>query len=128
VGLEVEPNAHILLKAVYEETIVKCGAIPDSYAYKANLIKFANERLDVLRQSDDHAVIEAKFDDGRPIEETLAIAKDELSLIDDIVAKQYWTMVNPDKVEVIILPPGVHHEDRLDLIRADPSNKAKAAQ
>lgn len=126
VGLEVEPNAHVLLKTVYEQTLRKCAAMPDSYAYKVNLSKFVNTRLKALAETNDHAALEAKFDDGKQIEEVLVHAKAELELLDHVIAKQYWTRISPD-VEYIILPPGVHHEDRLELVRDSPPNKAATA-
>jgi NADH dehydrogenase (ubiquinone) 1 alpha subcomplex subunit 5 len=125
VGLEVEPNAHILLRAVYEETLKKLKAVPDSYGYKTTLSALVNERLAILQSTDDHAQIEAKFDNGRPIEESLAQAKQENELIDVIVAEKFWTNVKPEQVEIIVLPPGVHHEDRLELVRDQPKPKAQ---
>jgi hypothetical protein len=120
VGLEVEPNAHLLLKNVYEETLAKCGAMPDTYLYKTNLVQFTQARLQILKETSDHAQIEARFDDGRIIEESLAHAKDELSLIDHIVARKLWTKVNLD-AELIELPLGVHHVDRVELVREKKS-------
>jgi hypothetical protein len=118
VGLEVEPNAHLLLKKVYEETVRKCAPMPDSFLYKTNLVRFAQTRLQILNETSDHAQIEARFDDGKVIEEVLEHAKDELELIDELIAAKGWAKVDP-YVEVIQLPEGVHHVDRVELVRPE---------
>jgi hypothetical protein len=118
VGLEVEPNAHLLLKNVYEETVRKLAHMPDPYLYKSNLMRFAQSRLQILKETSDHAQIEARFDDGKVIEEVLEHAKEELVLIDELIASKAWTKVNP-YVEIIELPEGVHHVDRVELVRPE---------
>ncbi len=126
VGLPVEPNAHVLLKHVYMAQLEKAAQMPDSYLYKQTLVPWVENRLKILSETSDHAVLESKFDDNGPIEETLEDAEGELQMMDLIIKDQIWKDVNPD-AEFIVLPPGVHHEDRLELIRDAPPSAAGAA-
>jgi len=126
VGVRVEPNAHLLLREVYQTTLDNCAVMPDTFLYKKVLVEYVNTRLKVLSESSDHAVIEKRFDDGRQIEESLEHAKDELELVGELIRKQAWLHINAD-ADMIILPPGVHHEDRLDLSPQPPAAAAAAA-
>jgi NADH dehydrogenase (ubiquinone) 1 alpha subcomplex subunit 5 len=80
-GLAVHPNPLPELIKTYESTLSALSSIPEHAAYRQGAEALTLRRLKVVQDANGNvAEVERQLDEGQ-IEQAIAIAKDELSLV-----------------------------------------------
>ena len=107
VGLEVIPNGREVLKSFVVKVLNDVKGIPEDAGYRKVVESTYRHRLDIIESTEDTAAIEAKIGVGQ-IEELVAQAKDELSLIPQMAEWKPWVMPEGHKIEIVeegVAPP-----------------------
>ena len=80
-GLAVHPNPLPELTKTYESTLAALSSIPEHAAYRQGAQALTLRKLKIVQDANgDIAEAEKQLDEGQ-IEQAIAIAKDELSLV-----------------------------------------------
>ncbi len=80
-GLAVHPNPLPELTKTYESTLTALSSIPEHSAYRQGAQALTLRKLKIVQDvNGDVAEVEKQLDEGQ-IEQAIAIAKDELSLV-----------------------------------------------
>jgi NADH dehydrogenase (ubiquinone) 1 alpha subcomplex subunit 5 len=80
-GLPVHPNPLPELVKTYESTLSALSSIPEHAAYRQGAEVLTSRKLKIVQDANgDVAEVEKQLDEGQ-IEQAIAIAKDELSLV-----------------------------------------------
>jgi len=101
VGLPVVENWREVLISLYKQTLRDIQIVPAEAEYRTVVESFTKHRLEVVEKSDDYEVVENTLKSGQ-VEELIEQAKDELSLIPEIVEFKPWD-VDPDTHAVPII-------------------------
>jgi len=89
-GLPVHPNPLPELTKTYESTLTALSSIPEHAAYRQGAEALTIRKLKIVQGANgDIAQAEKQLDEG-PIEQSIVIAKDELSLVDKMAEWQAW--------------------------------------
>ena len=80
-GLAVHPNPLPELTKTYESTLAALSSIPEHAAYRQGAQALTLRKLKIVQDANgDLAKVEKQLDEGQ-IEQAIAIAKDEFSLV-----------------------------------------------
>ncbi|OCH96448.1 NADH2 dehydrogenase [Obba rivulosa] len=89
-GLRVHHDPLPELKQTYESTLAKLSTIPETSVYRQGVEALTRHRLNVVQSANDNvAEVEKQLDEGQ-IEEVLDVAKDELSLVENMIQWKAW--------------------------------------
>lgn len=84
-GLKVHPNPLPALIETYQATLARVSEIPPSSVYRQSVEAITQRKLSIVQDAkEDIATAEEALDDGQ-IEDALAVAQDELSLIGKMI-------------------------------------------
>ncbi|KAH7931015.1 NADH2 dehydrogenase [Leucogyrophana mollusca] len=89
-GLAVHPNPLPELSQTYESTLSLLSSIPSTSVYRQGVEALTKHKLNIVQTANgDIAAVEKQLDEGQ-IEESLDIAKDELTLAANILEWKAW--------------------------------------
>ncbi|KAI0257631.1 Ndufa5, NADH-ubiquinone oxidoreductase subunit [Lactifluus subvellereus] len=89
-GLSVHPNPLPELTKTYESTLSALSSIPEHAAYRQGTEALTLRKLKIVQDANgDVAEVERQLDQGQ-IEQAIAIAKDELSLVGKMTEWKAW--------------------------------------
>ncbi|KAH9969040.1 ETC complex I subunit conserved region-domain-containing protein [Russula dissimulans] len=89
-GLPVHPNPLPELTKTYESTLTALSSIPEHAAYRQGAEALTLKKLKIVQGANgDIAQAEKQLDEG-PIEQSIVIAKDELSLVGKLAEWKAW--------------------------------------
>lgn len=85
VGLEVHPNPLPELAQTYKSTLTALSAIPKTSVYRQGVEALTQRKLKIVETAEGNIeAVEKELDEGQ-IEQSIDIAKDELSLVSKMV-------------------------------------------
>ncbi|KAL5535555.1 hypothetical protein ACEPAF_3649 [Sanghuangporus sanghuang] len=89
-GVKVSLNPLPTLVETYQTTLARISEIPQSSVYRQSVEAITQRKLSIVQKANgDVAAAEEALDDGQ-IEEAIAIAQDELSLVDKMIEWKAW--------------------------------------
>ncbi|KAL5495233.1 hypothetical protein ACEPAI_696 [Sanghuangporus weigelae] len=89
-GVRVSSNPLPTLVETYQTTLARVSEIPQSSVYRQSVEAITQRKLNIVQKANgDVAAAEEALDDGQ-IEEAIAIAQDELSLVDKMIEWKAW--------------------------------------
>ncbi|KAL5534208.1 hypothetical protein ACEPAG_670 [Sanghuangporus baumii] len=89
-GVRVSSNPLPTLVETYQTTLARVSEIPQSSVYRQSVEAITQRKLNIVQKANgDVAAAEEALDDGQ-IEEAIAIAEDELSLVDKMIEWKAW--------------------------------------
>ncbi|XP_010482661.1 PREDICTED: probable NADH dehydrogenase [ubiquinone] 1 alpha subcomplex subunit 5, mitochondrial [Camelina sativa] len=100
VGLDVVPNARVVLIDLYNKTLKEIQAVPEDEGYRKSVEAFTRHRLSVCKEEEDWEVIEKRLGCGQ-VEELIEEARDELTLIGKMIEWDPWGVPDDYECEVI---------------------------
>jgi NADH dehydrogenase (ubiquinone) 1 alpha subcomplex subunit 5 len=84
-GIPVHPNPLLALSETYRATLSLASSIPATSVYRQSVEALTQNKLKIVEDANgDIAAVEKQLDEGQ-IEEALAVAKDELKLVSNIM-------------------------------------------
>ncbi|KAL5518913.1 hypothetical protein ACEPAH_596 [Sanghuangporus vaninii] len=89
-GVKVSSNPLPTLVETYQTTLARVSEIPQSSVYRQSVEAITQRKLNIVQKANgDVVTAEEALDDGQ-IEEAIAIAQDELSLVDKMIEWKAW--------------------------------------
>ncbi|EMD41832.1 hypothetical protein CERSUDRAFT_110397 [Gelatoporia subvermispora B] len=89
-GLKVHHDPLPELKQTYESTLTKLSSIPATSVYRQGVEALTRHKLNIVQTANGNiAEVEKQLDEGQ-IEEVLDVAKDELSLVENMIQWKAW--------------------------------------
>ncbi|EIW86672.1 NADH2 dehydrogenase [Coniophora puteana RWD-64-598 SS2] len=89
-GLAVHPNPLPELRTTYESTLSVLASIPATSVYRQGVEALTKHKLSIVQNAeDDISAAEKQLDEGQ-VEESINIAKDELTLAQNMLEWKAW--------------------------------------
>eukprot|EP01133_Synstelium_polycarpum_P015079 gene15079-17852_t len=95
-GLAVQPHARRMLSDLYQTTLKELKRIPPTAFYRQKMEEITKFRYEVVQNETDIRTIEKLIYAGQ-VEELIEQAKNELKVIDLVVADKTWELKDVNK-------------------------------